>query len=142
VEKRVVMTLRLSPLPGSIADARRATDALADLLSETALEDVRLMLSELVTNSIRHGRLDPDDLIEIRSDLRGGSLRTSVRDRGVGFVPSPRTPTSAVDRGWGLFLVSRLADRWGISARGGRTTVWFEVALDRDPRAGELAAAP
>jgi len=142
MEKRVVMTLHLPPLPASVAQARHATDALAGLLSAASLEDVRLMLSELVTNSIRHARLEAGELIEIRSDLRGQTLRTSVRDHGVGFVPSPRSTASPDDRGWGLFLVSRLADRWGITGRGGRTTVWFEVALDRDARTGELAPAP
>jgi anti-sigma regulatory factor (Ser/Thr protein kinase) len=53
-----------------------------------------------------------------------------VTDSGPGFEPEQPRPTPHVDRpgGWGLCLVDRLADRWGVDS-GNRTAVWFE--LDR-----------
>lgn len=135
-----VLSLRLSPVPGSVMQARRAVDQLAGSVSDGSLEDVRLMVSELVSNSIRHAHLRPEDGIEVTFDVRGNLLHTTVRDGGTGFLPSvqaTRTTTvePAHDCGWGLYLVDRLADRWGVSASG-PTTVWFDMAADRPPSAG------
>ncbi len=53
--------VRLAPDPEVVTTARHALDQLADLLPPEKLEDVRLVVSELVTNSIRHAGLSPDD---------------------------------------------------------------------------------
>jgi anti-sigma regulatory factor (Ser/Thr protein kinase) len=126
-----VIDLRLPPRPDAVPLARRAVDDLAKIASASALEDVRLLVSELVTNSIRHGLLGPDEVILLVAEVHDGMLRIEVRDQGRGFMLTPRTSDSADDSGWGLFLVGRLADRWGMSSEDA-TTVWFEIALDRE----------
>ena len=55
-------------------------------------------------------------------------IRVEVHDSGPGFEPPEAPPTLYRESGFGLFLVDRIADRWGVSSDGG-TTVWFE--LDR-----------
>jgi anti-sigma regulatory factor (Ser/Thr protein kinase) len=108
-------------LNGGIDAGRTARSALAGLLGgvESPLyEDVRLLVSELVTNCVRHAGVGPEEQLEL--------LVSVVRDPGPGFEPRPRAPHNTSDSGWGLVLVDRLADRWGV-AREASTRVWFEI---------------
>jgi len=125
-----VIDLRLDPRTEAVPQARGALDALSGTASVAAIEDARLLVSELITNSIRHGDLTSEQAIRFRVDVAGERLRVEVRDTGRGFVLPPRTSESADDSGWGLYLVSKIAERWGMSSDGG-TTVWFEIPLDR-----------
>jgi anti-sigma regulatory factor (Ser/Thr protein kinase) len=93
------------------------------------LETVRLVISELVTNSIRHADLGPRDRIDLHVSLTANGVRVEVIDNGRGFRPSPE-PTPRGTSGYGHFLVDQLADRWGVT-RDGRTRVWAEVDLER-----------
>ena len=94
------------------------------------LEDVRLLVSELVTNSLVHAGLSPDEAITVTVTVQGGLARGEVRDRGPGFEP-PQEPVPKPDLagGWGLYIVDRVAARWGV-ARTGSKSVWFEIDLD------------
>ena len=123
-----LVTLLLPVETGAVPAARGSLDALRGRVSESALEDARLMVSELVTNSLRHaGR--SNRMIELRADLDGSTLKIEVRDKGKGFQPTPRRVGDAADSGWGLFLVDQLADRWGATTDG-TTSVWFELRLE------------
>ena len=51
-------------------------------------------------------------------------VRVEVSDHGEGFTPAPRFGTLDEPGGFGLFLIGRLADRWGVDTEDG-TTVWF-----------------
>ena len=115
----------------SAAAARHAVDQLAGRLPEDQLGDVRLLVSELVTNSLRHAELGPDDSILLVVIVDDSRIRVEVSDGGKGFdYDRPPTDPSDVD-GWGLYLVDTLSDRWGVDGddRDGPTRVWFE--LDR-----------
>jgi histidine kinase-like protein len=79
------------PRPGAAAEARRALEGLGDLLPTEKLEDVRLLVSELVTNSVVHAGLSPDEAITVTLTVQGGLARGEVRDRGPGFEP-PQEP--------------------------------------------------
>ena len=134
------MTLELK-LPidlDSAAAARHAVDELSGELPEDQLGDVRLLVSELVTNALRHGELSDSDHIVLSVDVTAGAVRVEVTDPGKGFEPNPapEDPTSA--EGWGLYLVATLADRWGVETDG-ETRVWFE--LDRVADGASSAAA-
>ena len=133
-----VIDLHLTARPESVPHARHAMDELNGLASQTSLDDARLLVSELVTNSVRHGALSTEQDIWLRADVEGETLHVEVRDPGAGFELQPRL-AEAGDHGsgWGLFLVGRLAERWGVSADGS-TLVWFDLPLRRpgdDPRA-------
>jgi anti-sigma regulatory factor (Ser/Thr protein kinase) len=115
--------------PDSAAAARRALGELSDHISPRRLEDARLLVSELVTNAIRHAGLAADDLIRLVVVSGERALRIEVCDPGRGFDLSEPEPDPARPSGWGLYLVRELSDRWGVD-RAGVTRVWFE--LDRE----------
>ena len=123
-----MIDLKLRPTPGAVPDARRALEALDDEVSAQTLEDLRLLVSELVTNSVRHAGLGESQTIELKVKVLPQTVRVEVNDQGGGFEPAPRTAQSDDQSGWGLYLVSRLSDRWGVTSDG-VTRVWFE--LDR-----------
>jgi anti-sigma regulatory factor (Ser/Thr protein kinase) len=120
------MMVRLQPTPAAVGLARQQLDRMRHRLTDEAYEDSRLMVSELVTNSLRHAALSTDQEIELVMALQGETLRVEVGDPGPGFEPRPRSADDPAESGWGLFLVARLADRWGI-ASDGLQRVWFEL---------------
>jgi anti-anti-sigma factor len=123
----------LAATPQAAAEARHALDGLAIGLPDGRVRDVRLLVSELVTNAVRHANLTAGDVIRLVVDLGGHVVRVEVHDPGGGFVPAAPEPDPARPSGWGLYLVAQLSDRWGVDSRE-QTLVWFE--LDRP------AAAP
>jgi anti-sigma regulatory factor (Ser/Thr protein kinase) len=94
-------------------------------------------VSELVTNSVQHAQTGPDDSIELKLSIDDELIRVEVSDSGPGFEPPSDPGGEARERGWGLFFVSQLTDRWGVADKG---HVWFEI--DRaDPEAADQTAA-
>jgi anti-sigma regulatory factor (Ser/Thr protein kinase) len=122
----------LSVTPEAAAEARHALGDIADVLPGGRARDVRLLVSELVTNAVRHANLADEDMILLVIELAESQLRVEVHDPGGGFVPTAPAPDPARPSGWGLYLVAELADRWGVDSDE-RTLVWFE--LDRAPAA-------
>jgi signal transduction histidine kinase len=104
--------------------ARHALDELAPELDPALLEDARLLVTELVTNGVRHGRGEHVRLILDTSEP--DRLRCEVIDEGHGFLPIARAGHASEPGGWGLYLVEKLAETWGV--REGSTHVWFELA--------------
>ena len=84
--------------------------------------DAELLLSELVSNSVVHGR--SEHVILLLDAGPAGAPRCEVVDDGEGFVPRGRDHTQAVG-GWGLDLVDQLAGSRGV--REGSTHGWFEL---------------
>ena len=117
-------------IPGGRQAASEAravvTEALATRLDDDRLADVRLLVSELVTNGVLHGdALDDDETLTLRI-ATNAMLHVDVIDHGNGFLPGALTRDPI--GGWGLRLVEALADRWGVT-REGSTRVWFEMAV-------------
>jgi anti-sigma regulatory factor (Ser/Thr protein kinase) len=107
--------------------------ALDGRVSAEVERDVVLLVSEVVTTSLRHAtqpetRGDIGVLVSIRDDR----IRVEVSDGGPGFDPQVR-PSREGPSGWGLYLVDYLADRWGISPDASNA-LWFEFDLERSPR--------
>lgn len=92
------------------------------------LDQAVLLVSELVTNSVRHGGLRPDQEIELTVQASRHHLRVEVAEPGEGFeVTSTPLPRRGIPSGgWGLYLVDRLSSAWGVEG-GGATKVWFEM---------------
>jgi anti-sigma regulatory factor (Ser/Thr protein kinase) len=118
--------LELRPSPAAISLARRAVDQLAGAAPDPLIDNVRLLVSELITNSVRHAGLRDDARIGLRIYLGDGVLRGEITDPGPGFVPREQVLTISQQSGWGLYLVDQIADRWGVE-RDGVTRVWFEI---------------
>jgi anti-sigma regulatory factor (Ser/Thr protein kinase) len=124
--------------PSAAAWARNALLAVERRIDPELMDDVRLLVSELVTNSVRHSHAPDDDVVRLDVALGPRALHVEVGDGGPGFDPRPRHPGQSKAGGWGLFLVERLADRWGV-ARNGVTRVWFEIDLVGGVRAAAAA---
>ena len=122
------LDVRLDPDPEAAGLARRALERLAGKVRPDIMDNLNLLVSELVTNSVRHAGLSPGDRIEVRVELTAAAVRVEVADAGPGFDPEVHSPTIYQDSGWGLYLVGQVSDRWGVES-GGPTCVWFE--LDR-----------
>lgn len=120
-----VVAVRLESHPRAPAEARALVDALPIALSPAQRDDMRLALSELVTNSVVHGNQRPEDVVDIRISVSEATIRCEVRDQGAGFRPG--APRRSSVGGLGLILVERIAARWGTHENGRR--VWFELQV-------------
>ncbi len=112
--------LRLRIAGGNRAPGRART-AVAACSELAGVDSVALLVSELVTNSVKHAAAE---LIELNLFSDPRSVRVEVIDDGPGFDPfvSPEPE----QEGFGLYLVDKLADRWGVDT-GAATRIWFEV---------------
>ena len=108
------------------ARARAELAGLRSMLDDPVLENIRLLVTELVTNSVRHARAASIELLVVTSRTR---VHVEVANPGGGFEPRPSGPEDS-DTGWGLFLVDRLSDDWGVTQGSGADyqRVWFELA--------------
>jgi anti-sigma regulatory factor (Ser/Thr protein kinase) len=112
--------------PSAAAWARNALSAVDPQVEEALMADVRLLVSELVTNSVRHSDISKSDVVGLHVCLDADTIHVQVSDSGTGFEPRPRQPGQSKGGGWGLYLVEKLAHRWGV-LRNGITRVWFEI---------------
>jgi len=124
-------------LPVSVtapAFARRAViERLGPTFPAQRMHDAELLITEVVTNAVRHAGLDEKDLIDVTLRDDEGSVVIEVGDPGSGFASGAlsRTANPRENGGWGMLLLDRLSDGWGFRDRpGGGSVVWFRV----DPR--------
>jgi integral membrane sensor domain MASE1/anti-sigma regulatory factor (Ser/Thr protein kinase) len=120
--------LRLEPDINSVPVARSALAQLEHHMSPKRFDDLRLLVTELVSNSIRHGDRDRLTGVDLSVQIHPDRVRVEVADDGGGFEHAPRSHESDPASGWGLYLVEQVADRWGLDHAAG-SRVWFE--LDR-----------
>lgn len=116
-------SLSLTREPQAVRDARGALDAIAGAFPSHRLHDASVCLSELVSNAIQHAGTRGE--LQLTLALERGRLRVEVADPGRGFAPGPSAKGD--EGGWGLRIVDKLADDWGVES-GERTVVWFEMA--------------
>jgi serine/threonine-protein kinase RsbW len=117
-------------LPATAASATAARSEvsrqLAQRVTNGVLEDVRLLLTELVTNALRHSNMSPEDEIGVKAELDGGTVRIEVHDPGRNGPVEVRSP-GVRGGGYGLVLVDMLTSQWGVDRLDG-TTVWAELS--------------
>ena len=107
------------------------SDYAEDRLPEMEVDELALMVSEVVTNAVKHGSPEADGNIGLRIDEEQDVLRVVVTDGGHDFDFDPGSiEDSDRNEHFGLLLVDRLADRWGLSVDG-RKAVWLEVDTPR-----------
>lgn len=116
------VTLRIESNVNAPAASRSAVSSMKASL-QPRYEDVLLLVSELVSNSVRHANTDG---IDVRVETADGRIRIEVSDDGPGF--SDRTPRGD---GLGLTIVDKLSDEWGLD-NGERFTVWAELSRPAD----------
>jgi serine/threonine-protein kinase RsbW len=94
---------------------------------------VLLLVSELVTNSVRHARIDDESLLRLRGWLSTTALRLELWDGGTQGAINRRAPRRDDNiGGFGLDLVARLSRVWGVDRDATGTTVWLELATTTD----------
>ncbi|RKQ93909.1 histidine kinase-like protein [Solirubrobacter pauli] len=121
-------SFQFPPAEDAPAQARAALEVFDQILAPDVLEDLQLVVSELVTNSVKFGPSRPITLaMGIGND---GVVKGEVIDQGDGErAKVEMTVEPTVDGGWGLHLVDQVAKRWGVHE--GSTHVWFEIGPER-----------
>jgi anti-sigma regulatory factor (Ser/Thr protein kinase) len=113
----------LAPNPEAAGRAREALAFIADGIPEPELESARLLVSELVTNSLVHAPRGP---VELFIAVERNRLRVEVADSS----PEPARPKAPTEEGgYGLSIVAAMASRWGADLQDGRNVSWFELDL-------------
>ena len=125
------LVLRLPDTGAAVGIAREAVDLLGFSVSAALREDAQLVVSELVSNGLEHGRGGVTLSLAVSEE---GRVSGEVVDDGDGFEP----PSAARPgpRGWGLSIVAALAERWGIQR--GTTRVWFAMPSEPKTPASEV----
>jgi anti-sigma regulatory factor (Ser/Thr protein kinase) len=115
------------------SDARRAIAANEPPLPSSVQDDVALLVTELVTNAVCHGGAAPDRPLRVELARQNGRIRVEVVGEGNPFEAPSRPVEGSSSGGWGLFLVDRIAERWGVCPASAGTCVWFEVSAAATP---------
>jgi two-component sensor histidine kinase len=109
------------------AKARRACTAeTRDVVPGDVADTACLLVSELVTNTIRHGDCQPDDKLEVLIDREPDCLRVAVCQRAAIGALEVAAGQVVREGGWGLMLVDKLSDEWGVEEEP--NCVWFRLA--------------
>ena len=128
------LELSLPAVSASVREARAAVGELVSRLTteDTVVDDVRLCVSEAVTNVVRHAypSIPPTEgLVGVGVDCGGGELRIVVKDSGCGIVVGAPHHTPG---GYGLEIIDMLTTRHTVvSASDGGTEIAMVFALDR-----------
>ena len=125
--QRKCLRLGIAGGPRAPERVRAWLKSAASWLPEELERNLLLLTCELVNNSVVHGQAGERDVIEIELRATATGVRAEVTDPGPGFAPPGRERPIDEPGGWGLVLVERMAERWGVE-RDGRTRVWFELA--------------
>jgi two-component sensor histidine kinase len=125
VSKRLAFSLNGGPGAPSVARGElRAGDG---AVPASVRDDILLLVTELVTNAVRHAGVGPNECLHVEVTHRRAQVRVEVAHPGSEFERMPPAPSHDRTGGWGLVLLDRIADRWGIEHRGRDTGVWFEL---------------
>jgi hypothetical protein len=126
-EKR--LWLGLSPVDSAAASARRLVDRACAQWGLPALRDTaRLIVTELVSNAVRHGTVTATAAVEVTLARRAGAVYVSVRDRSR-RLPRPGGPVPpTVEGGRGLLVVGLMSRAWGATPTSDGKVVWASLA--------------
>jgi len=124
-----ITTRTLPRDPGTPAQGRRLLESALDSLPEPVLADAQLLLTEVLSNAIVHGSPGAGARLDVSVEAGESTVRVTVTDRSPRFArPSIHRPDPTAASGWGLYLLERLAERWGVKdATDGGSAVWFEL---------------
>jgi anti-sigma regulatory factor (Ser/Thr protein kinase) len=119
-------TRTLPARAAAVSEARRWVGAVAaEHVDPDQAEKLRLVISEIVTNALRHG--SQSERIDLAVTPKPEFLCVQVTDDGPGLAPRPRALETDGEGGYGLFFVEQLTRRWGVTRENRRTRVWFEL---------------
>ncbi len=122
---RTPETMRLPFSPSSVSVARhRLKSWMSDLGgSNEAIEDARVVISELVANSVRHAQPLADGHILVALSPEDDAVQVSVTDGGGGTRPRNVHASTSALAGRGMAIVEVLSEKWWTERSGSRSTV-------------------
>lgn len=123
----------LPHVPASVARARQrlCAELVAAGVFEPAVNDAAVVVSELVSNALRHARPLPCGEVEVAWTWRNDIVQIAVSDGGATTEPRRARPALSSLGGRGLGIVDALAVRWGVHRADGTTTVWATLPAPR-----------
>ncbi len=122
------LDLPFTPRSARLARAR-LLDSLHGRLDESSREDARLVVSELVGNSVRHGRPLADGTVRVSWCTTEDTLHIAVTDGGTRSRPRAHHAGVSDLGGRGLSIVETLSTGWWVESSAARTTVHAHLAL-------------
>jgi anti-sigma regulatory factor (Ser/Thr protein kinase) len=136
-------TVLLPYAPASVAVARRqlTADLVAAGILQAAVGDAALVVSELLSNAIRHAQPRPGASLQVAWVLDDGSVKVAVSDGGSQTRPQPTHASVSALGGRGLDIVEYLSRTWGVRADDEGLTVWAVLAAPPGRHAGQTAGA-
>ena len=114
----------------AVRAARMSLRALEDYMSTEKIDDLKLLVSELVSNCVKHASWAADEGIDVEAGPTDDSIRVEVSNPGSAELTN-KIGRRAEESGWGLFILTKVASRWGVKTNGS-TCVWFELDLGDD----------
>ena len=107
------------------ARARAALEPLRDSLPSRDFGDLRLLVSELLVDDLRAQPEASDHEIQLEASLRDDVLRVEIAEGWISWASVSTRPRPG-ERGWGTYLASLLADRWGVDPESEGARLWLE----------------
>ena len=149
VAKSVVLQLPYTASSVGVARRHLIGDLIQAGVYEATACDAGLVLSELISNALRHATPLPGRTVRVSWSLRQESVKLAVSDGGGPTVPMECEPANWAVGGRGLGIVARLSRRWGVSASeddpgddgSGEMTVWAEVPVRYGSRSRLVTAS-
>jgi anti-sigma regulatory factor (Ser/Thr protein kinase) len=125
-EVRASSVVFLPHAPSSVSVVRRrlAEELLESGVYEDIADDAAVIVSELISNALRHARPLPSGDIRVAWTRQGDLIQLAVTDGGAMTEPRRARATLSSLGGRGLGIVETLADGWGVLHEDGGTTVW------------------
>jgi anti-sigma regulatory factor (Ser/Thr protein kinase) len=124
-----VLVLPYAASSVGIARRRLMGDLTGAGVYEGSVSDAGLVISELISNALRHATPLPGRTLRASWRLGQGIMEIAVSDGGSDSEPRVHEPTGWAVGGRGLGIVDRLSLRWGVSGTEGETTVWAELPV-------------
>ena len=108
--------------------ARIVVDGLCGRVPPSVLDCARLLVSELVADSVVHCDASAGEVVVVRVEIAGTLVRLEVWDPAAADLPIPQTPDRQDAGGFGLNIVQTLSERWGVErVVAGGTRVWAQL---------------
>jgi anti-sigma regulatory factor (Ser/Thr protein kinase) len=120
------VAIHLPAEPESARRARKQLEAFRSSLDEVSFVDLCLLVNELVVEALRTSDGATSEPIELRAERDGERVRVLIAEGGGAYELPSRRPEPGTP-GFGLHLVQRLSDRWGMRRDRNRATVWLEM---------------
>jgi serine/threonine-protein kinase RsbW len=96
-------------------------------ISDDVRQDALLVMSELVSNAVKHGAPLPDGQVRVAWSIAEDALHVAITDGGSVTRPNPAVATVFALGGRGLDIVRKISTEWGVSHDGTSVTVWADV---------------